>query len=153
MWVLFDSFFILVNKPVLIKISVILVIALVIFTIIFGTMGNSSNTYNNDTQLISDDVSETKKFKHEVAGATKDMEEIINKDQVTSVPTEFKDLEKDIPHVEQLIAEVENQTGKKFTSIFDEEITLDPVKDKEFYELDQKFEELDTNIVDVVDQL
>lgn len=141
------------NKPILIKISVILVIVLVIFTIIFGTMGNSSNTYNNNTQLISDDVSETKKFKREVARATKDMEEIINKDRITSVPAEFKDLEKDIPHVEQLIAEVENQTGKKFTSIFDEEIVLDPVKDKEFYELDQKFEELDKDIVDVVDQL
>lgn len=142
------------NKPLFIKITVVFVIALIIFTTLYGVIGSSANTTLDANQIVNNnDVSEAKKFQNEVAVATKDIEKIIETNSELSVPTEFENLEKDMPHVERMIAEVENETGEKFASVFDEEITLDPVKDKEFYQLDKKFEELDTNIIDVVDQL
>ena len=141
------------NSQLLIKITSVILIAAMFFVVLWGTIKNPF-TANNDSLVVkNNDLSEVEKFKQDTLSATKKMEEIIQTGEGISVPAEFKDLEKNMLHVENLIAEVENETGEKFVSIFDKEITLDPVKDKEFYQLDKKFEELDDDIIDVIDQL
>lgn len=142
------------TKPLCIKLTVIVVSLLVFVAILYGLFKDVVYTDADDRPVANtNDVSAVKQFHNAVSQATQEMAQIIENQSTLSIPAELSDWEKDMPNVERLIAEVERQTGETFTSVFDQDIVLDPVEDTEFHQLDKKFEALDAEILDVVDQL
>ena len=143
------------QKSILIKSTVAaLVIASVLFVAIQPLQQEASNTLVkvNNISKANNDLSENQKLHKEIKQANQEMDLMIQSESELSIPKEFRQLEKEIVTVEALIAKVEQQTGQKITSIFDKDIKLDPIKDKEFYQLEQEFEQLNNEMLDVVRQ-
>ncbi len=143
------------QKSILIKSTAITaIIALILFVVIQSLQQPTTNTpvKINDISKVNNNLSENQKLYKEIKQANQEMDLIIKSESELSIPKEFRQLEKEIATVEALIVKAEQQTGQKITSIFDKDIKLDPIKDKEFYQLEQKFEQLNDEMLDVVRQ-
>lgn len=143
------------QKSILIKSTAITsIIALALFVLIQPLQQEASNTpvKVNNISKANNDLSENQKLHKEIKKANQEMDLMIQSESELSIPKEFRQLEKEIATIETLIAKVEQQTGQKITSIFDKDIKLDPIEDKEFYQLEQEFEQLNDEMLDIVGQ-
>jgi hypothetical protein len=95
-------------------------------------------------------MNESDKTVYEIRKKTTEMDAALN----APIPAsdDLREIEAERATVEKLIAQAEAESGQTFSGDLPN-VVLDPVKDKEYYELDNKFKQLDAEMQSIVQEL